>query len=220
MRKEMNERSWDRFAKIYDGFMAKDQLAYEQMYDLIGQKVGGRTVLELATGTGLIASHIVKKAGHIEATDFSAEMIEKAKKNYNSSKLHFSVQDAKNLPYADQSFDVVIIANALHIMPRPELALIEIRRVLKDDGLFIAPNFTDAERSFKSRCRLKAMGAAGFQLTSRWSGEDYISFLRKNGWTIELQETLKAAFPLTYVECKKEVDIHTNGMYNEHTDSM
>ena len=55
MRREMNAKSWDRFAKIYDGFMAKDALAYEQMYDLIRRKVKDKTVLELATGTGLIA---------------------------------------------------------------------------------------------------------------------------------------------------------------------
>lgn len=205
MRKEMNEKSWDRFAKIYDGFMAKDTLAYEQMYDLIRQRVKGKTVLELATGTGLIAGNIVKNAAHIEATDFSAEMIEKAKKNYNSRKLHFSVQDAKALPYADQSFDVVIIANALHVMGEPEMALAEIKRVLKDDGVFIAPNFTDAESSFKTRCRLRMMGVAGFKLVSRWSGEEYIGFLRKKGWIIELAKTLNAAFPLTYVECKKEI---------------
>ncbi len=89
MRREMNAKSWDRFAKIYAGFLAKDALAYEQMYALIRRKVKDKTVLELATGTGLIAGHIVKKATHIEATDFSAEMIEKAKKNYNSTKLHF-----------------------------------------------------------------------------------------------------------------------------------
>ena len=54
MRREMNAKSWDRFAKIYDGFMAKDALAYEQMYDLIRRKVKDKTVLELATGTGLM----------------------------------------------------------------------------------------------------------------------------------------------------------------------
>ena len=206
MRREMNAKSWDRFAKIYDGFMAKDALAYEQMYDLIRRKVKDKTVLELATGTGLIAGHIVKKATHIEATDFSAEMIEKAKKNYNSTKLHFSVQDARTLPYADQSFDVVIIANALHIMPEPEKALSEIKRVMKDDGILIAPNFTDADSSFKTRLRLRFMSAAGFKLTSKWSGDAYIAFLRKNGWLIESAKTLKAAFPLTYVECKKEMN--------------
>lgn len=203
MRKEMNEKSWDRFANIYDGFMAKDREAYEQMYELIRPKVKNQTVLELATGTGLIAGNIIKGAKAIEATDFSKEMIEKAKQTYKSSKLHFSVQDAKALPYADQSFDVVIMANALHIIPQPEKALAEIRRVLKDDGVFIAPNFTDAQSSFKARCRLKMMGVAGFKLVSKWSGEEYIGFLRKNGWNVELSRTLNAAFPLTYAECKK-----------------
>ena len=47
------------------------------------------------------------------------------------AKLHFSVQDMFRLPYADRSFDVVIVSNALHIVPQPEKALAEIQRVLK-----------------------------------------------------------------------------------------
>ena len=69
-------------------------------------------------------------------------MIAEAKRNNRSAKLHFSVQDMFRLPYADQSFDVVIVSNALHIVPQPEKALIEIQRVLKDDGVLIAPTFT------------------------------------------------------------------------------
>ena len=40
-----------------------------------------------------------------------------------------SVQLATTLPYAPETFDAVIISNALHIMPAPEKALTEIRRV-------------------------------------------------------------------------------------------
>ena len=50
-------------------------------------------------------------------------------------------RDTCKLRYADDSFDVVIIANALHIIPEPEKALAEMRRVLKKDGILIAPNF-------------------------------------------------------------------------------
>ena len=50
-------------------------------------------MLELATGTGLIAKHIVNAAAHIEATDASPEMIAEAKRDNQSAKLHFSVQD-------------------------------------------------------------------------------------------------------------------------------
>ena len=129
---------WDKNAGRYDHFMQKDRAAYEEMYALIRPAVKEKTVLELATGTGLIAKHIVNTAAHIEATDASAEMIAEAKRDNRSAKLHFSVQDMFRLPYADKSFDVVIVSNALHIVPQPEKALQEIKRVLKDDGTLIA----------------------------------------------------------------------------------
>ena len=47
-------------------------------------------------------------------------MIAAAKKSVHSARLHFSVQDATKLPYAPESFDAVVIANALHIVPEPE----------------------------------------------------------------------------------------------------
>jgi len=125
---------WDRNAGRYDRFMRKDRAAYEKMYGLIRPVVKGKTVLELATGTGLIAKNIVNAAAHIEATDASVEMIAEAKRNNQSAKLHFSVQDMFCLPYADKSFDVVIVSNALRVVPQPEKSLAEIQRVLKDDG--------------------------------------------------------------------------------------
>ena len=70
---------WDRNAGLYDCFMRKDRAVYEKMYELIRPVVKDKTVLEVATGTGLIAKHIVKAAAHIEATDASAEMIAEAK---------------------------------------------------------------------------------------------------------------------------------------------
>ena len=128
---------WDRNAGRYDRFMRKDRAAYDEMYELIRPVVRHKTVLELATGTGLIAKHIVNAAAHIEATDASAEMIAEAKRDTRSAKLHFSVQDMFRLPYANQSFNVVIVSNALHIVPQPEKALQEIKRVLKDDGVVL-----------------------------------------------------------------------------------
>ena len=154
---------WDKNAGRYDRFMRKDRAAYDEMYELIRPVVRHKTVLELATGTGLIAKHIVNAAAHIEATDASAEMIAEAKRDNRSAKLHFSVQDMFCLPYADKSFDVVIVSNALHIVPQPEKALAEIHRVLKDDGVLIAPTFTHAGNSFSGKVRAFFMKrCAGF----------------------------------------------------------
>ena len=194
---------WDKNAGRYDRIMRKDAAAYERLYELLCPVVRHKTVLELATGTGLIAKNIVNAAAHIEATDASPEMIIEAKRDNQSAKLHFSVQDMFHLPYADKSFEVAIVSNALHIVPQPEKALVEIRRVLKDDGVLIAPTFTHAENSFSGKVRAFFMKLAGFPLYSRWTSEEYLAFLRQNGWTVQKSTVLKASFPLTYTECVK-----------------
>ena len=194
---------WDRNAGLYDRFMRKDRAAYDEMYELIRPIVRHKTALELATGTGLIAKHIVNAAAHIEATDASPEMIAEAKRDNHSAKLHFSVQDMFRLPYADQSFDVVIVSNALHIVPQPEKALAEIKRVLKDDGVLIAPTFTHAGNSFSGKVKAFFMKLAGFPLHSKWTSAEYLRFLRQNGWAVRKSAVLKASFPLTYAECVK-----------------
>ncbi len=194
---------WDKHAGRYDRFMRKDQTAYEEMYALIRPVVKGKTVLELAAGTGLIAKNIVNAAAHIEASDTSAEMIREAKRSNPSAKLYFSVQDMFCLPYADESYDVVIVSNALHIVPQPEKALAEIHRVLRDDGVLIAPTFTHAGNSFSGKVRAFFMKLAGFPLHSKWTSEEYLRFLRQNGWAVRKSVVLKASFPLTYAECEK-----------------
>ena len=198
-----SQNFWDKNAGRYDRFMRKEAAAYEQMYELLRPVVPQKTVLDLATGTGVIAKHIVRYADHIEATDASQEMIEQAKQGVKSTKLYFSVQDMFHLPYADQSFDVVIVVNALHTVPEPEKALSEIRRVLKDDGVLVAPTFTHADNAFFGKVKAFFMKLAGFPLHSKWTSPEYLAFLRENGWTVQKSAVLKASFPLTYAECVK-----------------
>ena len=194
---------WGKNAGRYNRFMRKDRAAYEEIYELIRPIVRHKTVLELATGTGLIAKHIVNAAAHIEATDASPEMITEAKRDNRSAKLHFSVQDMFRLPYANQSFNVVIVSNALHIVPQPEKALQEIKRVLKDDGTLIAPTFTHAGNSFSGKVKAFFMKRVGFPLHSKWTSAEYLRFLQQNGWAVRKSAVLKASFPLTYAECVK-----------------
>lgn len=204
---EKSQTFWDKNAGRYDLFMRKDAAAYAQLYELLRPVVRRKTALGLATGTGLIAKNIVSSADHIEATDASAEMIAEARRDNRSTKLHFSVQDMFHLPYADESFDVIIVANALHIVPEPQNALSEIRRVLRNDGVLVAPTFTHAGNSFFGRVKAFVMKLAGFPLHSRWTSEEYLAFLRENGWTVQKSTVLKASFPLTYAECAKQKEL-------------
>lgn len=161
----------------------------------------------MATGTGSIAKNIVSSANHIEATDASPEMIAEARRCNRSAKLHFSVQDMFHLPYADGSFDVIIVANALHIVPEPKKALSEIRRVLRDGGVLVAPTFTHADNAIFGKVKAFFMKLAGFPLHSKWTSEEYLAFLRENGWTVQKSTVLKASFPLAYAECVKSKEL-------------
>ena len=201
MKNRMN--FWDRTAIIYDRFMRRDAAAYDRMYALLRPVVRDKTVLELAAGTGLIAKHIANAAEYIEVTDASEQMIRQAERENHAENLHFSVQDMFCLPYADAAFDVVIVSNALHIVPQPERALREIKRVLKDDGVLIAPTFTHAENSFPGKVKAFFMNLAGFPLHSKWTSEEYLKFLQQNDWTVRKSVVLRASFPLTYTECVK-----------------
>ena len=73
------------------------------------------------------------------------------------------------LPYADGSFEVVIAANVLHLLPEPDKALDEAARVLAPGGLLIVPTFTHAGEGRLARLRLWLMRRAGFPLRWKWS---------------------------------------------------
>ncbi len=204
MEDQANRSFWNRFSGLYDLFMRKDKNTYNQMYSLIRERVNpDMHVLELATGTGLISIAIADRVNQVEATDFSPQMITEAKKKQVPGNVNFSVKDACDLPYADGSFDCVILSNALHIMPDPELALKNIKRVLKSDGVFIAPTFTHAENGVGGRMKAKLMEWFGFRVYHKWTQGEYCAFLKRNGFAVERCTVLQSSFPLTYVEAKK-----------------
>lgn len=201
-----NKNFWNRYAKLYDfeinRFSGK---AYKEMYRLMaGVLSSDLDVLEVATGTGLIAVNIAAHVRHLEATDFSPKMISKAKKKKAPGNVHFSVEDATKLSFEDASFDAVIISNALHIMPDPVKTLLEISRVLKPNGLLIAPNYSHGHlRESTWNLNAKVLKLIGFETYSKWTPEEYADFIRQNGFRVEKWQVLKAAFPLVYLEARK-----------------
>ena len=153
-----NKQFWERFSRHYAGFMRRSQATYQQICKAMRPFLKrDMDVLELACGTGQLSVPLSPCVRSWEATDFSAEMIRQAKKQVYSSRLHFSVQDATKLPYGPESFDAVVISNALHVMPHPEKALAEAWRVLKPGGWLFAPTFVWG-KSRSARLRLWFMG--------------------------------------------------------------
>ncbi len=198
----MKKTVWDIFAPVYERSMRSQKSIYDFIYSNASIAVAGKKVLELATGPGMIAKHIAPSAQSVIATDYAPKMIATAKKGKYPDNITFETADATNLHYADKSFDVVIIASALHIMPDPAKAMHEIDRVLKDDGVLIAPNFV-FDANGKKNLWQKLLSMLGIKFAHEWTAEQYTQFIESHGWHITKSQIIKGRINLIYIECKR-----------------
>lgn len=103
----------------------------EKIYSSIKNK----NVLEIGCASGFEAVLYCNFASQYTGVDISDKAIENCKKkNINNAK--FYCTDGHKVPFKDQTFDCVIVNSLLHHMDL-ETSFLEIKRVLKDDGLLL-----------------------------------------------------------------------------------
>lgn len=187
---EVNQRFWDRFAGIYTLFMKRNDSAYDAMAEQIMPLLTAEMqVLELACGTAQMTRRLSGGVREWLATDYAPNMVSAARKKFSAANVSYQVADATALPFPDSAFDAVIIANALHIMPEPEAALAEIRRVLKAGGLLVAPTFV-YEPGY-SRFPIWVAEKAGFRTFHKWTAAELAAFVERLGYQVERAQLVK-----------------------------
>ncbi len=181
---------WNRIAKLYAPIQDRNNHAmYQQLARLCKPYITqDKRVLELACGTGQLTLPLWDKAASWEATDYSEQMIHELQKRC-PPQLICTIQNATELPYEDESFDVILIANALHIMPYPEVALAEIHRVLTPNGILLAPTFVYERKPNPFRSML------GFPSDHEWTMSEFITFIESGGYKL-LEQALVEANPI------------------------
>jgi SAM-dependent methyltransferase len=97
----------------------------------------GESVLDVGTGTGVVAVTAARTGAQVSALDLTPELLVEARENARIAghpEITWREGDAETLPYPDASFDVVLSQFGHMFAPRPEVAVAEMRRVLKPTG--------------------------------------------------------------------------------------
>jgi ubiquinone/menaquinone biosynthesis C-methylase UbiE len=134
-RKRRIKTTFDTLAADYEGLRFVHVCA-TRLLELTNLTEGSR-VLDVATGTGLVAlaaAHAVGPTGRVTGVDFSAQMLDKARQKLAQTDLHnveFVQGDAETLEFPDASFDAVLCTSSLFFVPDMARAAHEFQRVLK-----------------------------------------------------------------------------------------
>jgi SAM-dependent methyltransferase len=97
----------------------------------------GESVLDVGTGTGVVAVTAARTGARVSALDLTPELLGEARENARIAghpEITWQEGDAETLPFPDASFDVVVSQFGHMFAPRPEVAVAEMRRVLKPTG--------------------------------------------------------------------------------------
>jgi SAM-dependent methyltransferase len=150
-------RFWDHYFR--ELHQTGDDLDWEGLWTapFLGplREAGARTILELGCGTGNDAARLAGEGYSVTALDLSTEAIARARARFGSS-VRFIIDDiAFPLPFSNASFDAVMSNVALHMFPDSVTRLVfaEVRRLVRQDGLFLFHVNALEDRSLRARWR-------------------------------------------------------------------
>jgi SAM-dependent methyltransferase len=164
------------------------------------------TVLDVACGPGIVTCEFAKHAGHVTGVDITPAMIEQAKKRqqeHNLENLSWKVCDAVPLPFADNSFSLVITRYSFHHLLAPGEALSEMIRVCKPGGRVMVADVAMESSKSEAYDHLEIMRDPSH--THALTQEEFAELFLKSGLVdsrqsaygvdIELEAQLRASFP-------------------------
>ncbi|MBT1688636.1 class I SAM-dependent methyltransferase [Dawidia soli] len=109
--------------------------------------------LEIAAGTGRVTRHLrqrIAASAKLIASDISEEMLTEAKKNLGHLAIDWQTIDAQQLPFGDNSIDLVVCCFGYMFVPDKPKAFAEAYRVLKPGGMFLVTTWDSLEHNAAS----------------------------------------------------------------------
>ncbi len=175
---------WDKVSGVYDLFEnIYNKCVYQSTGETVAKYIKNTDrVLECACGTGAISIYIAPKCNKLFASDYSVGMLKQAKKKLKSfDNVEFKKVDITNIKSKDDSFDVVVAGNVIHLLPDPQSAMKELTRVCKDGGKLIIPTYINGDEG-TNKLAVKFLEKLGASFKRQFDSESYEKFFAEMGY--------------------------------------
>ena len=194
---------WDKIANFYDITQAINRKVYNEMLSLTDRLIPeGAKVLDTAAGTGQLSFAAAKKADEVVCTDLSVKMLENAQKkaeNQGISNIRFEARNIFDLIDADETYDIVMAGNVLHLLENPQGALQELYRVTKKGGLMILPTYVNSSKPLLVELYKKV----GFDPARDYTPASYKKMLEDSGLGKVKAKLIRGRVPCCFAVIKK-----------------
>jgi len=200
---------YDRVAPLYELWARlTESRARRRVLELASVRPG-EDVLEVATGTGVQLVNLARRNphGHTVGGELADGMLRRTRARLRSAGLdqvELLPGDARDLPFPDASFDLVVNSYMLDLLPRGDIPLVlgEFQRVLKPDGRLVLSNMTKGEA--RHHRIWDALYAHGLVLTANCRGVLAAPVLHTLGFEQVRREYMaQMSFPTEIVTARK-----------------
>ena len=175
---------WDKVSGVYDLF---ENIYNKSVYQSTGESVAKYIkntdrVLECACGTGAISVFIAPVCKELIVSDYSVGMLKQAKKKLkNYDNIDYRRVDITDIEAEDNSFDVVVAGNVIHLLPDPQRAMNELTRVCKDGGRLVIPTYINGDEG-TNKLAVKFLEKLGASFKCQFDAESYEKFFEDMGY--------------------------------------
>jgi len=187
---EKDHNFWKATAEGYDEWIVNEfQDQYEVNWNILTKYMDPTLrVLDVGCGPGSLSIRLSQKCHEVWGVDVTPEMIQVAEKKlaFEPANVSFQQADACDLPFESHSFDTVMSVNALQTMDQPEMALVEMNRVLKPGGglLLITYCYGDSSRSENNSLLNWAVKYGGQAIWHSFTFTQLVNLLQATGFEV------------------------------------